>query len=93
MIVNIPVWEFHSFIFLVNPYLGSTPFHLLRQSTPALSPWPQLWTPHPLCGHSEMDNSSPLHLTSSNQYLSLGSLKRPLRITEAPIYKKKDGVK
>lgn len=46
------------------------------QTTPASSPWPQLFTPMGLCVHFMMEASDPVHCTSSSQISFLPSPKK-----------------
>lgn len=51
-------------------------YMLPEQTTPASSPWPQLFSPNSLWSHLRMDGSWPLHLISSSQIWSFPSPKK-----------------
>ena len=55
------IWNIFCYKYL-SKWLGHLPLHL----TPASSAWPQLWFLCPLCGHSKMLRSLPLHRTLSS---------------------------
>ena len=59
----------------------------VRHTTPASSPCPQLWTPHPPWRHSDIEVSSPTHLTSSSHIWPFPCPNSaPLDAAKAPSY-------